>query len=153
MSKRKRSNVLYHLMYFSQQSRKYVVGRKCAPLIRQVRNHLKNLRIKIIRRFALAGADADLDADFWTGRFAHADMDVDFRITMYNLLFFHIISHFAKLYGCERTKFVCSHMQMQMRISGQVVSHLRMRMRNSAKFHKILCVRKYKKFHTPLLLT
>ena len=115
-----------------------------------MRNHFKNLRIKIIRRFTLAGADADLDADFWTGRFAHADTDADFCITLYNLLFFHIISHFAKLYGCERTKFVCSHMQMQMRISGQVVSHLRMQMRNSAKFRKILCVQKYKKFRTSL---
>ena len=117
-----------------------------------MRNNFKNSRIKIIRRFALAGADADLDADFWTGRFAHADMDADIRITMYNLLFFHIISHFAKLYGCKRTKFVCSHMQIKTRISGQVVSHLRMQMRNSAKFHKILCVRKYKKFCTSLVV-
>ena len=46
---------------------------------RQVRNHFKNSRTKIIRRFALAGADAGLDADFWTGRFTLADTDAEPR--------------------------------------------------------------------------
>ena len=65
---------------------------------RRVQNYFQNATRKIMRTFP----HADLDADFCMGVFAHAD--ADFCIAMRNLLYFPIILHFAKFYGCEKLR-------------------------------------------------